>query len=263
MNWIANYLRDSSVKDLNVDGGDRLLIHGKILARKPMLQDVFNSFHHAFDRLDRRFLSAAGLRVELGAGVAPIRDSYPDVLATDLVAGPHLDRVINAEQMDFPDQSVRVIFGQNCFHHFPHPDRFFNELNRVLPDGGGCILLEPYYGPAAAFTFKRLFSTEGYDKQYSAWDTPSTGPMNGANQALSYIVFKRDRAEFQQKYPKLKIVHHEVCNNYLPYLFSGGLNFRQLWPDKALPVLSAFQFALKPFSRLLGLHHIIVLRKEA
>ena len=48
MNWIANYLRDSSVKDLNVDGGDRLLIHGKILARKPMLQDVFNSFHHAF-----------------------------------------------------------------------------------------------------------------------------------------------------------------------------------------------------------------------
>ncbi|MCZ8391010.1 hypothetical protein [Achromobacter xylosoxidans] len=66
MNWIANYLRDSSVKDLNADGSDRLLVHGEILARKPMLQEVFKSFHRTFDRLDRRYLTAAGLRVELG-----------------------------------------------------------------------------------------------------------------------------------------------------------------------------------------------------
>lgn len=262
MNWLADYLRDSSVKDMNVDGGDRLLIHSQILARKPMLQAVFNSFHHTFESLDRRFLTASGLRVELGAGVAPIRDSYPDVLATDIVHGPHLDRVVNAEEMDFPDRSVRAIFGQNCFHHFPHPDRFFNELLRVLPEGGGCILLEPYYGPAAAFTFKRLFSTEGYDKKFPSWETPVAGPMNGANQALSYIVFKRDRKMFEQKFPQLRIVHEEVCNNYLPYLLSGGLNFRQLWPDGALPLLSGIQGALKPFSRLLGLHHVVVLRKE-
>lgn len=262
MNWIADYLRDSSVKDINVDGSDRLLIHSQILARKPMLQGVFKSFHQTFDRLDRRYLTASGLRVELGAGVAPIRDSYPDVLATDIMPGSHLDRVVNAEAMDFPDQSVRAVFGQNCFHHFPHPERFFNELIRVLPAGGGCILLEPYYGPMAAFTFKRLFSTEGYDKQFPCWDTPTAGPMNGANQALSYIIFERDRAIFEKKFPQLSIVHQEVCNNYLPYLFSGGLNFRQLWPDKALPLLSGIQGALKPFSRLLGLHHVIVLRKE-
>ena len=54
-----------------------------------------------------------------------------EVLATDVITAPHLDRVINAEAMDFPDKSVKVIYGQNCFHHFPHPGRFFHELDHV------------------------------------------------------------------------------------------------------------------------------------
>ncbi|MEZ5738038.1 MAG: GtrA family protein [Burkholderiaceae bacterium] len=164
MKWVADRLRDPQVQRLDVDGGDRLRVHGAILARKPMLQQVFTGFHHLFERLDRRYLRGDGLRVEIGAGVAPIRDSYPDVLATDIVAGAGLDRVLDAENMDLADGSVRVVFGQNCFHHFPHPERFFKELQRVLPVGGGAILLEPYHGPIASLLFKRLFDTEGYDR---------------------------------------------------------------------------------------------------
>lgn len=261
MNWLADWLRDPSVKNIDVDGGDRLLVHGRMLAQKPMLKEVFTGFHHMFERLDKQFLSGTGERVELGAGVSPIRNSYPDVLATDIVPGPGLDRVLDAEQMDLPDSSVRVIFGQNCFHHFPHPNRFFEELERVLVPGGGVILLEPYHGPLAAFLFRRMFHTEGYDKDFPSWETPISGPMNGANQALSYIVFERDRAEFEQRFPQLNIVHQEVCDNYLAYLLSGGLNFRQLWPNWARPLLSLIQRLLKPLNRWLGLHHVVVIRR--
>ena len=263
MSWLADLLRVSSVKNLDVDGVDRLLVHRDILTRKPMLRAVFTNFHHMFERLDRRYLAADGLRVEIGAGVAPIRDSYPDVLATDIVQGSDLDCVLDAERMDLPDDSVRVFFGQNCFHHFPHPTHFFEELERVLPVGGGAILLEPYYGPLASFLFRRMFRTEGYDKTYPSWETPATGPMNGANQALSYIVFRRDRAEFERRFPRLRIAHQEICSNYLMYLFSGGLNFRQLWPDKALPLLAIIQRLLSPLDRWLALHHVVVIRKEA
>lgn len=263
MSWLVDLLRDPSVKNIDVDGGERLSVHGRILAQKPMLKKVFTEFHDLFDRLDKRFLSGTGARVEIGAGVAQIRDSYPDVLATDIVPGPGLDRVLDAENMDFPDSSVRVFFGQNCFHHFPRPARFFEELERVLVSGGGVILLEPYYGPFAAFLFQRMFSTEGYDKDFPSWETPATGPMNGANQALSYIVFERDRAEFERRFPRLRIVHQETCNNYLKYLFSGGLNFRQLWPNWAAPLLSMLQMLLSPLSRWLALHHVVVIRKEA
>lgn len=262
MSWFADLLRDPSVKNVDVDGGDRLRVHSRMLAQKPMLKKVFTGFHHMFDRLDEKYLSGTGARVEIGAGVAPIRDSYPDVLATDIVPGPGLDRVLDAEKMDFPDGSVRVLFGQNCFHHFPHPTRFFEELERVVVPGGGVILLEPYHGPLAAFLFRRMFHTEGYDKDFPSWETPASGPMNGANQALSYIVFKRDRAEFGRRFPHLHIVHQEPCNNYLMYLFSGGLNFRQLWPNWAAPLLSLIQKLLSPFNRWLALHHVVVIRKE-
>lgn len=262
MNWLANLLRVRSITSVDVDGSERFNIHGRILARKPMLRHVFRSFHQRFDRLDRTLLSGSGARVEIGAGVAPMRNSYADVLATDIVPDPRLDRTLDAENMDFPDRSVRVIFGQNVFHHLPHPDLFFQEVERVLVPGGGVILLEPYYGPFAAFLFRRMFHTEGYDKAYPSWETPATGPMNGANQALSYIVFKRDRAEFERRFPRLEIVHHETCNNYLIYLLSGGLNFRQLWPHWAMPALSLLQRALTPLDRWLALHHIVVIRKE-
>lgn len=262
MKNLFNLLRDSSIESIDVDGRDRLVVHSRMLARKRMLREVFTEFHHAFRRLDEKFISAQGLKIELGAGIAPIRDSYSDVLATDVVHGSHLDRVLDAEKMDLPDGSVRVIYGQNCFHHFPHPDKFFGELDRVLAPGGGAILLEPYYGLFATFLFKRLFKTEGFDKSFPSWETPAAGPMNGANQALSYIVFVRDRTDFERKHPTLKIVHQELCRNHMKYLLSGGLNFIQLLPDWMSPVVEFFQLALSPFNRWTSLHHITIIRKE-
>ncbi|WP_250886163.1 class I SAM-dependent methyltransferase [Pseudomonas brassicacearum] len=228
-----------------------------------MLREVFVEFHHAFHRLADRYFKVEGLEVELGAGIAPMRNSYPEVLATDIVATEKLDRALNAEAMSLDDQSARAFYGQNCFHHFPHPDRFFTELQRTLRIGGGAILIEPFHGPFAAFLYKRLFKSEGFDMHFPSWETPSTGPMNGANQALSYIVFVRDRQAFERKYPGLEIVHQEICGNYLRYLISGGLNFRQLLPDALIPVLKVVEKLLYPLRRVLALHHIVVIRRKS
>ncbi|CAH0227259.1 class I SAM-dependent methyltransferase [Pseudomonas brassicacearum] len=228
-----------------------------------MLREVFVEFHHAFHRLAARYFKVEGLEVELGAGIAPMRNSYPEVLATDIVATEHLDMALNAEAMSLDDHSARVFYGQNCFHHFPHPDRFFTELERTLKIGGGAILIEPFHGPFAAFLYKRLFKSEGFDMHFPSWETPSTGPMNGANQALSYIVFVRDRQAFERKHPGLEIVHQEICGNYLRYLVSGGLNFRQLLPDALIPVLKVVEKLLHPLRRVLALHHIVVIRRTS
>ncbi|WP_238350082.1 methyltransferase domain-containing protein [Pseudomonas sp. SWRI154] len=190
-----------------------------------------------------------------------MRNSYPEVLATDIVATEQLDMALNAEAMSLADHSVRAFYGQNCFHHFPHPEQFFTELQRTLKIGGGAILIEPYHGPFAAFLYKRLFKSEGFDMHFPSWETPSSGPMNGANQALSYIVFVRDRQAFERKYPSLQIVHQEVCGNYPRYLVSGGLNFRQLLPDALIPVLKVVEKMLYPLRRVLALHHIVVIRR--
>lgn len=263
MKWLFDLLRDPSVKDMDVNAGDRISVHSQIFQRRRMLREVFTEFHHQFHRLDRRYFSGDGLRIELGAGVAPIRETYPDVLATDVVAGPGLDRILDAQNMDLEAGSVRAFFGQNCFHHFPHPENFFAELGRVLSNGGGAVLLEPYHGPVASVFYPGLHRTEGFDKKFPSWNTPVSGPMSGANQALSYIVFDRDRKEFEKQFPNLKIVHQEVCSNYLKYLLSGGLNFRQLSPNWTTPAVDAVQGILSPLNKWIGLHHVIVLRKGA
>lgn len=263
MKKLFDLFRAPLIADVNIDGDGRLIAHRQILARKQLLREVFIDFHHQFRALDEKYFSVSGSRIELGAGVAPIRESYPDVLATDVVYDPDLDLVLDAENMSLPDGSVRVFYGQNCFHHFSHPRRFFSELDKVLAVDGGAILLEPYYGPFATFLFKRLFKTEGFDKNFPLWETPVLGPMNGANQALSYIIFIRDRDDFEREYPTLEIVHQELCQNHFKYLISGGLNFRQLLPTwLGRPVVNFFQRVLSPFNRWTSLHHVIVIRKK-
>jgi len=262
MRGLLDRLREPGSDSLDLDGAARLEWHRSVLARKRMTREVFLECHAFLRLLDQQYLAGEGIEIEVGAGAAPMRDSYPSVKSADIVYGPHLDCVLDAQRLGMRERSVRVLYAQNAFHHFPEPERFFGELERVLSPGGGAILLDPFYGPAATFLFKRLFRSEGFDKMYPAWETPLVGPMNGANQALSYVVFVRDRGRFEARFPSLRIVHSETVGNYLRYLASGGLNFRQLLPDSTTPALRLFERALSPLRSLLALHHVIVLRKS-
>lgn len=261
MSALLDRLREPGLHEGEIDGVARLQSHRSVLARKRMLRDVFGEFHALFRSLEARYLDGTGVRLEVGAGVAAMRDSHADVFSTDIVFDRQLDFVMDAQRMALAPASVNVVYAQNSFHHFPNPGQFLSELERVLAPGGGAILLEPYYGPAATFMYQHLFHSEGFDKEYPSWQAPSTGPMSGANQALSYIVFVRDRALFESSHPSLRLVHLQLVGNYLRYLASGGLNFRQLLPDLMTAPLRWVEWALWPCNRLLALHHVVVLKK--
>jgi SAM-dependent methyltransferase len=164
--------------------------------------------------------------------------------------------------MDLPSQSVRALFGQNCFHHFPDPEKFFQEARRVIKPGGGIVLIDPYYGPVSNIVYKRLFTTETFDKAAPEWNELSLDPQAKPNQALSYIVFVRDRAKFISKFPEFEILLMQPLPSYLRYVLSGGLNFRQLAPDSFIPLLKTMEKLMRPLAPLLALHHVIVLRRN-
>ena len=85
MRRVLDLLREPLLDGLDVDGEGRLALHRKILKKKRVLREVFTEFHHLFRKLDLEFLSGTGTEIELGAGISPMRDSYPEVLATDVV----------------------------------------------------------------------------------------------------------------------------------------------------------------------------------
>jgi SAM-dependent methyltransferase len=263
MSGLLDRLQEPEVAGCPVDGLARFEAHRSVLRRKAMIRDVFDEFHQAFTCLDIRFLSGTGMVIELGAGVYPVRETVPNVLATDVLPAPHLDRVLDAGAMDLADTSVHAFYLQNAFHHFPEPSRFFAELERTLIPGGGAILIEPASGPLASLLYPRLFATEGFDKHAVGWESPAGGPMSGANQALSHVIFDRDIARFRAEHPTLEVVHRDVMSNWPRYLLSGGLNFRPLFPASGAGLLKLMERALAPLRRVFGLHRVLVLRKCA
>ena len=259
---LLDRMREPEVAGCSMDDLARFEAHRAVLRRKSLIRGVFDEFHQVFVRLDSQYLSGPGLLVELGAGVYPVRETVPGVLATDIVPADHLDCVLDAGNMDLADSSVHAFYLQNVFHHFPRPSAFFTELERTLAPGGGAILIEPASGLIASWLYPRLFATEGYDKHTGSWDTPVDGPMIGANQALSYLVFDRDYARFEREHPMLEVVHRDVLGSWLRYLLSGGLNFRPIFPAAGARFLKLVERGLMPLRRTLGLHRIIVMRKR-
>lgn len=262
---IRSWLSEPRLQSVDVDSEVLLDVHREILAGKPMMRGVFQEFYDTCIRLDQRHFTGQGSRIEIGAGVSLFKHFYPDIIATDIKPSPYLDEVVDALSMPYQAASVRAIYAINCFHHFPSPDRFFGELERVLVPGGGCVLIDPYFGPLARWVYPRLFATETFDMDQPAWEPVpgSMGVMAGANQALSYVVFVRDRAIFEQRHPDLDLVGMSPLPNYPRYLLSGGLNFRQILPAASIGALKVVEKAMKPFSRAFGLHHAIVVRKRS
>lgn len=262
---VLNLLLEPRLREVDLQGFDRIALHAEILAGKPLIQQVFKAFYAQAVKLDEDFFGqTSGARIELGAGTSLFKEVYPDVISTDLQPAPHLDAVIDAQNMALETRSVRVLFGINCFHHFPDPCRFFEEMLRVVKPNGGCVIIDPYFGMLARFLFKHLFSSEGYDRHAPSWGycVDKATQESLPNQALSYVVFFRDRERFNGLFPGLEIVATGIFPNYMRYLLSGGLNFRQLVPSFLAPSLVPLETMMSPLKKLLGLHHYVVLRKR-
>jgi SAM-dependent methyltransferase len=259
---LRDLLYEPRLKGIDVDSDDLVALHRKILGEKPMMREVFNEFYDLLMNLDRTHLRGEGRRLEIGAGATIFKQRYPEIVSSDIKRAAHLDLVVDALKMPFRRESLRAIYGINCFHHFPDPDRFFRELVEVLVPGGGCILIEPYHGPVGAAFYKRLFTTEHFDTTQEEWTSSNRHVMDGANQALSYIVFQRDLKMFEARYPQLEVVVQKPIRSFTRYVLSGGLNFRQLLPGVTSPLLRATESAITPLHRFLALHHFIVIRKR-
>lgn len=262
-NWLRRWLTEPAVQELDPDALEHTLAHREVLRSKPVLRQLFESFYRECRQMDDRYFgNCPGKRLEIGSGSSFFKEIFPDVLTSDIKALPFVDHVARAEALPFEDNSIRAIYAINVFHHLPEPRRFFRELERVLHPGGGIVMIEPYYGPVARLLFTRLHASEGYDLNVPAWEAEGElGAMSNANQALSYVVFVRDRAIFEHEFPDLELVLDRP-HTHLRYILSGGVNFRQLVPTLCGPLLVAMERLLTPLNSLLAIQHTLVLRKK-
>lgn len=96
-----------------------------------------------------------GQLIELGSGIATLKETIPTVITTDLQPNEGIDRVADAYDLPFEDNSLAALILIDTWHHLERPGAFLKEANRALHPNGRVILLEPYislcgrlvYGP--------------------------------------------------------------------------------------------------------------------
>ncbi len=196
--------------------------------------------------------------VEIGSGASYLRELRPGVITSDLTP-EHVDLALDGRALPFRDASVRALLLTHVFHHIPDAAEFLKEAARVLVPGGVVSMVEETHTPFARFFFS-AFHPEPYDDRTPRWSFPAGHSMLDSNQALSWIVFFRDRGCVAKVAPALRLERW----NYLPwfgYLLSGGVNLRSFAPRFLAPLLAVADAALKPLDPAFAIHWRLTIRK--
>jgi SAM-dependent methyltransferase len=180
--------------------------------------------------------------LELGSGAGFLAEVMPDAVTSDVLPYAGVERVVDAAQLPFADASLRAILMLNVLHHLADVEAFFREAERCLVPGGRVFLVDQYLGWIST-PILRYLHHEPCDPRAERWGFDTSGPLSGANGALAWIVFERDRALFEQRFPGLRIAAVRP-HTPLRYFLAGGLKRWSLLPGAAFPLASALDVAL-------------------
>jgi SAM-dependent methyltransferase len=167
---------------------------------------------------------------------------------------------MDGHQLPFAAQSVRAIVMTNVLHHLPQPRRFFAEAARCMHPGGRMLMIEPWVTPWSTLIYSRLHH-EPFVPQATEWDFPPNGPLSGANGALPWILFVRDREQFRREFPMWHIVQIRPIMPFR-YLVSGGVSMRSLMPGWASGGWRTLERWLEPWADQLAMFCQIVLEYD-
>lgn len=180
-----------------------------------------------------------GINLEIGSGAGFLKDILPDVVTTDLLPYHSVDVVLDAKTLPFRDRTIKSVFMLNTFHHISNAERLFHELSRCMVPGGRILIIDQYLGWLSTAIFKYLHH-EPLDSKSKDWGFKSTGPLSGANGALCWIIFLRDRKRFLHHFPGFHIIR---CTPHTPfrYWLTGGLKRWNLFPAFMFSNISAVE----------------------
>ena len=219
------------------------------LEKKPSLKSLYREVYQKYADCIRRCPSG-GAVIEIGSGAGFVKEVIPQMITSDAVSYPNIDRKMDATKLDFPAGSLSCICMYNVLHHIPNTPEFFREAIRCLVPGGRVFMVEPYAGWISSWVF-RYFHHEGFDKEVKSWEFESKGPVSDANNALPYVIFERDAEKFRKEFSELSIARFEP-HTPLRYWLTGGLQKWSMLPQWAYRLGSWMDKSLIRLSPRLG-----------
>ncbi|MEW5735940.1 MAG: methyltransferase domain-containing protein [Thermodesulfobacteriota bacterium] len=230
----------------------------EIIRQKAFLRKVYELW---YGMLARAVAGAPGPVLELGSGGGFFQERMPDLISSEVFYLPHVDLVCDARALCFAEGSLGGIVMLDVFHHLPDCGAFLSSAERCLRPGGRIAMIEPWATPFSGLVYRHLHP-EPFEPDAQEWRAPPGGPLSGANQALPWIVFHRDRQALVQRHPGLELLK---ADPFMPfsYLLSGGVSSRLGLPGFAFSSVRSIERLLAPFFPQLAMFALIVLRRRA
>jgi hypothetical protein len=249
--WLAHPL----TRGLDIDDPSTTHLRLQIIQQKSFLRQIYQEWYRA---IVATLPNCSGAVLELGAGGGFMRDFVPHLISSELFYCPNIRVVLDGSRLPFRAKSLRGIVMTNVLHHFPQPRLFFTEATRCVRSGGVISMVEPWVTPWSRFVYS-CFHHEPFEPDAPLWELSTCGPLSGANDALPWIIFARDRSKFEQEFPDWRI---EVIKPIMPfrYLVSGGVSLRSISPGWSFGLWRHIENALGCWSKQLAMFAYILLR---
>lgn len=228
MGLVSDFLSHPLTRGMSLDDPRTTELRRKIIQEKAFLRKLYAEWYS----LVLNSLSRKDDVLELGSGAGFIKEYLPSTITSEVFEAEGIDRIVDACRIPFQDQSLDAIVLIDVFHHIPDVERFLSEGSRCLRPGGRLVMIEPWRTVWSEWVYTK-WHHEPFLPDAEQWSLPlGAGALSGANIALPWIVFSRDRSRFEAKFPSLCLKSVRPLMP-LAYLLSGGISLRRLLPGTA------------------------------
>ena len=251
--WLAHPLTSG----LDLDDPATTALRRQIIESKPSLRAIYDEWYSI---LAAELPPVPGAVLELGSGAGYCERFIPGLITSEILPCPRVRLAADAHQLPFADASLRAIVFTDVLHHMPDVRRFLAESLRCLCPGGRILMIEPWVSGWSRLVFTRLHH-EPFRPAAKEWSFPSSGPLSGANGALPWILFARDRTLFEAEFPRIEI---RAIRPFLPfrYLLSGGVSMRSLTPSFVQPLIKKLENSLNGQMQNFAMFAFIALQRR-
>lgn len=232
----------------------------KAIGGKSFLRRIYDEWYRD---LATAIPAGDGVVVELGAGGGFLKDILPESVTSDVMPNLYVDVRLDGCSLPFRSGSLRALVMVDVFHHLPDASVFLHEAGRCLRPGGVIAMIEPWVTPWTRLLYGWLgLHHEAFEPGARDWTTAPARGLSGGNNALAWLVFGRDREQFEQVFTELRI---DSIVPMMPfrYLLSGGVSHPCIMPGWAFPFWRTLERCCSPLMATLAMFARVVVVRES
>jgi hypothetical protein len=244
-------------RGLNLDDPLTTCLRREVVRQKTFLRKIYAEWYAG---IAAHVGKCEAPTLELGSGAGFLGETLPHLISSEVFFCPGVSAVLDGCSLPFGKAELEAIVMTDVFHHIPHVEKFIREAARCIKQGGSMVMVEPWVSKWSHLVYTHLHH-EPFLPDANDWNFPSSGPLSGANGALPWIVFKRDREIFEAKFPEWEIRSIRLMMP-VRYLLSGGISLRSFMPGWSFGFWKAVENLLSPWMKDLAMFAEITLARK-